>query len=111
MTVARGIVEALEEKKAEDIVLLDITNISQFTDYFIICSGTSERMLQSLSRTVENSAKSHFGLNGLVNGKSDDGWITIDYGDLIVHVFSAHQRDYYQLEDLWAEGKMLLRLK
>lgn len=91
--------------------MLDITNISQFTDYFIICSATSERMLQSLSRTVDNAAKSQFGLNAAVNGKSDEGWITMDYGDLIVHVFSVHQRAYYQLEDLWAEGKMLLRLK
>jgi len=68
-------------------------------------------MLQSLSRTVENSAKAKFGLNVVVNGKSNEGWITIDYGDLIVHIFSAHQRDYYLLEDLWAEGKTLLRLK
>lgn len=68
-------------------------------------------MLQSLSRTVENTAKSKFNLLAKVNGKSNEGWITLDYGDLVVHVFSDHHRKYYQLESLWAEGKLLLRLK
>jgi len=90
---------------------MDLTGISQFTDYFIICSGTSERMLQSLSRTVDESAKTHYGLDAKINGKGVEGWITLDFGDLVVHLFSEHQRDYYQLEDLWAEGKILLRVK
>jgi len=109
--MAREIVESLEEKKAEDIVLMDVSNVSQFTDYFIICSGTSDRMLQSLAKTVDNTAKSIYKLDGKVNGKSIEGWITLDFGDLVVHVFSSRQRDYYQLEDLWAEGKLILRLK
>ncbi|RJQ43107.1 MAG: ribosome silencing factor [Anaerolineaceae bacterium] len=104
-------VASLEEKKGEDIVLMDVSNISQFTDYFIICSGTSDRMLQSLSRAVDNSAKSNFNLDAKINGKSVEGWITLDFGDLVVHIFSDRQRAYYQLEDLWAEGKILLRLK
>jgi len=90
---------------------MDVSNISQFTDYFIICSGTSDRMLQSLSRAVDNSAKSNFNLDAKINGKSVEGWITLDFGDLVVHIFSDRQRAYYQLEDLWAEGKILLRLK
>jgi len=109
--MARQIVESLEEKKAEDIVLMDVSNVSQFTDYFIICSGTSDRMLQSLAKTVDNTAKSKYKLDGKVNGKSTEGWITLDFGDLVVHIFSSRQRDYYQLEDLWAEGKLILRLK
>lgn len=90
---------------------MDLTDISQFTDYFIICSGTSERMLQSLSKTVDESAKTHYGLDAKINGKGVEGWITLDFGDLVVHLFSERQRAYYQLEDLWAEGKILLRLK
>jgi ribosome-associated protein len=90
---------------------MDVSNISQFTDYFIICSGTSERMLQSLSRAVDESAKTTFGLDARINGKGIEGWITLDFGDLVVHLFSERQRAYYQLEDLWAEGKILLRLK
>jgi ribosome-associated protein len=111
LEIARQIVASLEEKKGEDIVLMDVSNISQFTDYFIICSGTSDRMLQSLSRAVDNSAKSNFNLDAKINGKSVEGWITLDFGDLVVHIFSDRQRAYYQLEDLWAEGKILLRLK
>jgi len=68
-------------------------------------------MLQSLSRTVDESAKTHYGLDAKINGKGVEGWITLDFGDLVVHLFSEHQRDYYQLEDLWAEGKILLRVK
>ena len=92
-------------------MLMDLTGISQFTDYFVICSGTSERMLQSLSRTVDDAAKTHYGLDAKVNGKGVEGWITLDFGDLVVHLFSERQRAYYQLEDLWAEGKTLLRVK
>ena len=92
-------------------MLMDLTGISQFTDYFVICSGTSERMLQSLSRTVDEAAKTHYGLDAKVNGKGVEGWITLDFGDLVVHLFSERQRAYYQLEDLWAEGKTLLRVK
>jgi ribosome-associated protein len=109
--MARKIVEALENKKAEDIVLMDITGISQFTDYFIICSATSERMLQSLSQIVINTAKQGYKKIAKVGGKSFQGWITLDYGDLVVHVFAEKVRNYYQLEDLWAAGKMLLRVK
>jgi ribosome-associated protein len=101
----------LEDKKGEDIVLMDVSNICQFTDYFIICSGTSERMLHSLSKTVDETAKSNFNLDAKINGKGFGGWITLDFGDLVVHLFSEHQRDYYQLEELWSEGKILLRLK
>jgi len=104
-------VAALEDKKGEDIVLMDISNISQFTDYFIICTGSSERMLQSLSRAVDEAAKTNFGLTARINGKGIEGWITLDFGDLVVHLFSERHRAYYQLEDLWAEGKTLLRLK
>jgi ribosome-associated protein len=101
----------LEDKKGEDIVLMDVSNICQFTDYFIICSGTSDRMLQSLSKAVDESAKSNFSLDARINGKGVEGWITLDFGDLVVHLFSERQRAYYQLEELWAEGKILLRLK
>ncbi|HOJ02016.1 MAG TPA: ribosome silencing factor [Anaerolineaceae bacterium] len=111
MEVARTLVAALEDKKGEDIVLMDISNISQFTDYFIICTGSSERMLQSLSRAVDEAAKTNFGLTARINGKGIEGWITLDFGDLVVHLFSERHRAYYQLEDLWAEGKTLLRLK
>ena len=82
-----------------------------FTDYFIICSGTSERMLNSLVKIVRESAKKNFNLIGKKEGEPRDGWIALDYGDIVVHIFSHASRNYYQLEELWKNGKLLLKLK
>ncbi len=102
---------ALEEKKGEDILLLDITGISSFADYFVICSGTTDRMLKSLADSVLDRAKKVFGKNCRVEGIPNTGWLLIDLGDVIVHLFSPDQRDFYKLEDLWSRGKVLLRFK
>lgn len=101
----------LEEKKGENILLLDIHEISDFTDFFIICSGTSERMLEALAEEVIERVKAQFLLQGRVEGLPSDGWILIDYGDIIVHLFSPQRRHYYRLEELWGEGKVLLHLQ
>jgi ribosome-associated protein len=101
----------LEEKKGEDILLLDIHEIASFTDYFVICSGTSDRMLQGLADGVTESMKASHKLAGHWEGRPEDGWIVIDFGDVIVHLFSPDQRNYYRLEDLWERGRILLRLQ
>ena len=101
----------LEDKKGEDIILLDIQKISAFTDYFIICSGTSERMLHSLMHAILDEAKSKYNLTGSVEGIADSGWIAIDLMDIVIHLFSPQQRAYYQLEELWNNGKVILRVK
>jgi ribosome-associated protein len=101
----------LEEKKGENIILLDIHEITYFADYFIICSGTSDRMLQSLSEAVLETAKKQFEINARTEGQAREGWIVIDLEDVVVHLFSPDQRDYYQLERLWEKGKVLLRLQ
>lgn len=107
---ARAIVEILEDKKGEEIVLLDIHEISDFADYFVICSGTSDRMLQALADSVTEGVAQRFHLKGKVEGQARDGWLLVDYIDIIVHLFSPDRRNYYHLEDLWAKGKVLLRL-
>jgi ribosome-associated protein len=101
----------LEEKKGEDILLMDIHSISDFTDYFILCTGTSDRMLQALSDAVVDGARQHFHLRGRPEGTPQDGWVLVDFGDIIVHLFSPDRRDYYRLEELWGSGKVLLRLQ
>jgi ribosome-associated protein len=109
--VARTIVSVLEDKKGEDIVLLDIHEISDFADYFIICSGTSDRMLQALADGVMEQVKDQYHFRGRVEGVPQDGWLLGDFGDVILHLFSPDRRDYYHLEDLWNKGKILLRLQ
>lgn len=101
----------LEEKKGEDILLLDIHEISDFTDYFIICTGTSDRMLSALADDLVEKLRSQEQRRGRIEGAPQDGWILIDYGDFIVHLFSPDRRDYYRLEELWGKGKVLLHLQ
>ncbi|MEA5078887.1 MAG: ribosome silencing factor [Anaerolineaceae bacterium] len=101
----------LEEKKAEHILLLDIHEIVSFTDYFIICNGTTDRMLHALAASLREFAKAEFGTAIQIEGEGRDGWLIVDMGDVVVHFFSPDQREYYNLEGLWDKGKRLLSLQ
>ncbi len=109
--IAHKLVNTLEDKKGENIILLDIQNIASFADYFIICSGTSNRMLNSLADAVEEDARHATKLPIRVEGSADYGWVVVDCGDIIVHLFSPSQREYYRLEELWERGKVLVHLQ
>lgn len=111
MTLARSVVETLEDKKGENILLMDITNIASFADFFILCSGTSDRMLDALAKSVMETAKEQFRIISSVEGKPVDGWLVVDLGDVVVHLFSPEQREYYDIEKLWERGKVLLRVQ
>jgi len=104
-------VNALEEKKGEDILLLDIQGLASFTDYFVFCSGTSDRMLQALADAAVESVRKQFRLTARVEGEPEGGWVLVDFGDVILHLFSPDRRNYYRLEELWGQGKILLRLQ
>lgn len=101
----------LEEKKGENIILLDIQGHAIFADYFVICSGTSSRMLRALADSVIDKLRDEIRLRGQLEGQAQDGWLLMDFGDIIVHLFSPDRRDYYRLEDLWSQGKILLHLQ
>jgi len=104
-------VNALEEKKGEEIVLLDLKGVVPFTDYFVICTGTSDRMLNALMETALDVVRETYTLKTRVEGEAIDGWMLADFGDVVLHIFSLVQRDYYALEELWAEGKVLLHVQ
>lgn len=89
---------------------MDISEISSFTDFFIICSGTSRRMLSSLADAVNDMVRKNFEMHPKQEGRSDGGWLVLDIGDIVVHLFSPDQREYYDLEQLWNHGKTRLRL-
>ena len=80
---------------------MDISEISDFADYFVICSGTSDRMLQALADQVTDHMRTEHQVRGRKEGEAQDGWILVDYGDVILHLFSPDRRDYYCLEELW----------
>ena len=111
LKIARTITEVLEEKKGEEIVLLDLQGIASFADYFVICSGTSDRMIQSLMDSVVEKIREKYRLRPTLEGEPPDGWLLADYGDIILHLFSLDQRDFYNLEELWSEGKVLLHVQ
>jgi ribosome-associated protein len=91
--------------------LIDIKHLSVFTDYFIICSGTSDRMLNALANSVSEFIHTKYQWSVHAEGEPREGWVLIDAGDIIVHLFSPEQRNYYRLEDLWSQGKILLHLQ
>ena len=100
-------VEALEEKKGEDIKVIDITEISILADYFIIASGMNKNQVQALVDNVEES----LGRAGYecrqVEGYQSANWILLDYGDIIVHIFDSENRLFYDLERIWRDGKLV----
>ena len=96
---------AAGEKKAIDIVVLDLREIASFTDYFIVTSGANERQVQAISDGVYESLKKMGSNAARVEGHKTAEWILLDYGDFIVHVFEQKARNFYDLERLWREGK------
>jgi ribosome-associated protein len=92
------------DKKAENVKILDLTELSGFTEYFVICSGLSDRQVQAISDSVEFSMESakHEVLS--VEGRQEGRWVLMDLGDVVVHVFLDALREYYDLENLWAEA-------
>lgn len=112
LEIAHTMVEALEEKKGEDILLLDLVDVCPFTDYFVICTGLSDRTIRSLADGVREKVKAVHAIGArTLEGDADSGWVLLDYGDVVLHLFSPKLRRYYQLEDLWQAGQVLLRLQ
>ncbi|MBI2957274.1 MAG: ribosome silencing factor [Chloroflexi bacterium] len=104
-------VEAASEKQASDILLLDVRLVCGFADYFVICSAESARQMNAVTNAIEEAlAKSGVRIHRS-EGTASSGWILIDLGDVIVHIFSPEQRAYYQLEELWGKGVPVLRLQ
>lgn len=103
--------DAAVDKKAEDVVLLDIRGLSPIADYFVICSGTTDRQVAAIAEAVETASRS-LGRPPLhVEGKPDSGWVLLDCSDVIVHVFGPRERAYYQLERLWADARLVVRIQ
>jgi ribosome-associated protein len=90
---------------------LDLQTLFPFADYFILCTGTSERMVDALAKVVLDKAREVHKLHGRIEGKPQDGWMLVDFGGVIVHVFSTDQREYYNLEEVWREARVLLHVQ
>lgn len=114
LSLAREVVGAASDKGATDIVLMDIRKLSIVADYFVICTGDNERQLRAIARAILDVADEHFGADPLHKPSSDaeaSGWVLIDFGPVVVHVFSPAMRDFYRLERLWSEAATLLQMQ
>ena len=100
-------VEALEDRKAEDVKVIDIREVSTIADFFVIADGTNPNQIQAM-RDAADEALYKAGLKAKqVEGNRDSTWILMDYGDIIVHIFSKGDRLFYDLERIWRDGKVI----
>jgi ribosome-associated protein len=111
LEVARRAVDVAEDKKAADIVLLDLAGITTLADYFVICSGGSERQIQAIADGIVDALRAE-GVRPIGReGQAASHWILVDFGSVIVHVFTPPERDYYELEKHWSEARTILRVQ
>ncbi len=107
-TIAQACATAAAEKKAEDIVILDLRGVSDFTDFFVICSGTSEPQLKAISSSIrEHVRESHNLRPSAEDGYPASQWVVLDYSGVICHIFLADKRGFYDLENLWSDAKRI----
>ena len=103
--ITASIAEYASDRKALDIVQLDLRGIISYTDYFVICTGRTERQTKAIHDAIHEGMKSNHGLlPERVEGLPHARWILMDYLDVVVHVFTSEARDYYRLESLWGEA-------
>lgn len=99
--------EALEEKKAGNIKIIEISDISVIADYFIIADGNNPSQVDALVDEVENKLAKHDYKPKRIEGIKTCGWVLMDYGDVVVHIFSKEDRLFYDLERIWRDGKIV----
>ena len=108
---ARKVTEIASERQASDILLLDVSEVCGFADFFVIMSSLTARHSEALRQEIESGLKSYGAAMLHREGSGSSGWILLDYGAVVVHIFSPEERDYYQLDRLWARGNTVVRIQ
>ena len=114
LDLAKEVVQQASDKGAADVLLMDIRKLSIIADYFVICSGDNERQIRAISRGISEGVDDQWGLAPLHRAGTDQeqaGWVLLDYGSVVVHIFSPQLREFYRLERLWSEAATLLRMQ
>jgi ribosome-associated protein len=114
LALAKEIVQFASDKGAADVLLMDIRKLYIIADYFIICSGDNERQIRAISRGITDGVDERWGLDPLHRAGTEQeqaGWVLLDYGGVVVHIFSPQMREFYRLERLWSEAATLLRMQ
>ena len=110
LAMAHKIVDLASDKKASDIILLDVRGQTTMTDYFVICSGASDRQLNAIADGIVEGLKEDGDAPLSREGDAGSHWLLVDFGGVIVHVMSKPEREFYQLEKLWSEASLLLHI-
>jgi ribosome-associated protein len=114
LAVAKEVVTLASDKGAADVLLMDIRKQSIIADYFVICSGDNVRQIRAISRGIRDGLDERWQLDPLNRAgqeQEEAGWVVLDYGGVVVHIFSPQMREYYRLERLWSEAATLLRMQ
>ena len=109
--LARAAADVAYDKKASDVLLLDIREVTTIADYFVICSGNSGRQIQAIADAIDEELAKQGARVLNREGVADSGWVLLDFGDVIVHIFGPKEREYYHLERLWSEAKTVVYLQ
>jgi len=109
--LAHAVVNAAADKKASDILVLDLRPVALIADYFVLCDGQSARQLRGISEGIVEALKVSGERPLRVEGTPESGWMLLDYGAVIAHVFSPELRTYYDLESLWKEAPIVVRMQ
>lgn len=108
----RHILTVIEDKKGSDILVLDIREISLLADCFVICTAETGRQLKAIADSLVPEMKKRGLLSlGGIEGSLDSGWVLVDFGDIVVHLFSPQQRDFYALDKLWKDAKVVVHIQ
>ena len=102
--LAEACAEIAYDRKASDIIRLDMSEHSAVAEQFVICTGTSDPHLRAITERIRRDIRSRYGLRGEVDGSPESHWMIVDFGNVMVHVFTKESRELYQLEDLWKDA-------
>ncbi|MCZ6615272.1 MAG: ribosome silencing factor [Chloroflexi bacterium] len=108
---ARKAVDVASEMQAVDILMLDVSDVSSFADYFVILSADNRRQLEALAEDLAQTLKQAGASLHHREGTADSGWVLLDFGDVLLHVFATEAREYYRMDQLWSKGRTVVRIQ